>query len=141
MAVRPACECLSPCGGAVSSGLTRGHRHSSPGRHVVILEVTFSPTREPIGFRTGPPQAKRLMGGSRALPISRQLDYRFTEHGPAHQSKTQFSPQLVPPIRKLAQASYQRADRSSKNYNPTASRTKTTITEANQKDHMNHSFV
>ena len=61
LAVRPVCEHLSPCGGVVSSGLTRGHWH------VVILEVTFSPTREPIGFRTGPPQAKRLTGREQSL--------------------------------------------------------------------------
>ena len=30
----------------------------------------------------------------------------FTEHGPAHQSKTKFSPLLTPAIRKLAQTSY-----------------------------------
>ena len=32
--------------------------------------------------------------------------YLFTEHSPAHHSKTQFFPQPVSPIRKLAQASY-----------------------------------
>ena len=33
--------------------------------------------------------------------INRKLDLRFTEHGPAHQNKTQFPPQSVFPIRKL----------------------------------------
>ena len=40
-------------------------------------------------------------GGNTALPINRKLDYRFTEHGPAHQNKTQFPSQSVSPIRKL----------------------------------------
>ena len=38
--------------------------------------------------------------------IIRKLDSRFTAHGPAHQNKTQFPPQLVSPIRKLPKASY-----------------------------------
>ena len=45
-------------------------------------------------------QVKQL-GGNTAPPINRKLDYRFTEHGPTHQSKTQFPPQSVSPIRKL----------------------------------------
>ena len=48
----------------------------------------------------------KLQGGNTAPLISRKLDYRFTEHGLAHQSKTQFSSQLVLPIRKLPQAFY-----------------------------------
>ena len=36
----------------------------------------------------------------------RLLDLRFTEHGPAHQNKTQFPLQSVSPIRKLPLASY-----------------------------------
>ena len=48
----------------------------------------------------------------------------WTEYGPAHQSKTQFSPLSVPPISNLAQVSYRREERRNKNYNPTASRTK-----------------
>ena len=43
----------------------------------------------------------KQQGGNTALPINRKLDYRFTEHGPAHQNKTQFPPQSVSPIRKL----------------------------------------
>ena len=42
---------------------------------------------------------------------------RFTEHGPAHQSKTQFYPQPVPPIRKLPQASYPHPSESRQNGN------------------------
>ena len=45
-------------------------------------------------------------GNYRELPINRKLDYRFTEHGPAHQSKTRIPPPPVPYIRKLPQASY-----------------------------------
>ena len=43
----------------------------------------------------------KQQGGNTAQPINRKLDYRFTEHGPTHQNKTQFPPQSVSPIRKL----------------------------------------
>ena len=46
------------------------------------------------------PQVKQ-QGRNTGLLINRKLDYRFTEHGPAHQNKTQFRPQSVSPIRKL----------------------------------------
>ena len=32
----------------------------------------------------------KQQGSNTALPISRKLDLRFTEYGPAHQNKTQF---------------------------------------------------
>ena len=51
------------------------------------------------------PQFKQ-QGRNTAPPINRKLDSRFTEHGPTHQSKTQFPPQSVSPIRKLPSASY-----------------------------------
>ena len=59
------------------------------------------------------PQVKQL-GGNTVPPINRKLDSRFTEHGPAHQNKTQFPPQSVSPIRKLPKPFiliHQRADR------------------------------
>ena len=80
--------------------------------------------------RTGPLQAK-VQGGSTA-PSSRKLDWRFTEHDPAHQSKTCFPYSQSLPSRSLHKPLiliHQRAERRSKNYNPTASRTKITITE------------
>ena len=43
----------------------------------------------------------KQQGRNTALPIDRKLNWRFTEHGPAHQNKTQFPPQLASPIRKL----------------------------------------
>ena len=46
------------------------------------------------------PQAKQ-QGENTAPSINRELDLRFTEHGSAHQNKTQFPPQSVSPIRKL----------------------------------------
>ena len=46
------------------------------------------------------PQVKQ-QGGNTALPINRKLDERFTEHGTAHQNKTQFPPQAVSLIKKL----------------------------------------
>ena len=46
------------------------------------------------------PQVKQ-QGGNTALSINRKLDLRFTECGPAHPNKTQFSPQSVSPVRKL----------------------------------------
>ena len=48
----------------------------------------------------------KQQGGNTARPINRKLDYRFTEHGPVHQKKTQCPPQSVSSIRKLPQASY-----------------------------------
>ena len=51
--------------------------------------------------------------GRENSPIHQQKsDYRFTEHGPGHQNKTQFPPQSVSHIRKLTEAScsYERAD-------------------------------
>ena len=51
------------------------------------------------------PQVKQQRENT-ALPINRKLDERFTEHGPAHQNKTQFPPRSVSPIRKLPEASY-----------------------------------
>ena len=80
------------------SGLPWGQRHeyTSPGSHgmlaSVLLKVTITPT---IVW----PQAE-LQGGNTAPPISRKLDLRFTEHSLAHQRKTQFFPQQVPPNKK-----------------------------------------
>ena len=68
-----------------------------------------------------------LQGGNTGPPINRKLGKRFTEHDPAYQSKTQFSPQSVPPIRKLENPSHGR--QRSKNFNPMAFRMKNTITE------------
>jgi len=72
-------------------------------------------------------------GGIRVPLICRKLDESFTEPGPAHLRKTQFSPQLNPSIRKTAQASDPHPSvarqNKSKNYNPVASKKKTTITE------------
>ena len=62
------------------------------------------------------PQAK-LQGRNTAPPISRKLGWRFNEHDLAHQSKTQSSQQPVPPIRKLAQASYPHPPKGRQNEN------------------------
>ena len=51
------------------------------------------------------PQVKQQRGNT-ALPFNRKLNKRFTEHGPAHQNKTQYPPQSVYPIRKLSEAPY-----------------------------------
>ena len=44
--------------------------------------------------------------GSQIVECDLVAELNWTEHTPAHQSKTQVPPQPVPPIRKLAQASY-----------------------------------
>ena len=62
----------------------------------LLVCVAISPPVEPVAQLTGREYS----------PTCQQLDERFTEHGPAHQSKTQFSLQLAPPTRKLTQASY-----------------------------------
>ena len=89
----------------VNSGLQRGqgywqqqswevqHAGISPfggGRHYLYCSLPSEPTT----------------GGNTAPVMNRKLDLRFTEHGLTHQSKTQFSPEPIPPIRNLAQASY-----------------------------------
>ena len=43
----------------------------------------------------------KQQGGNTALPIDRNLDQRFIEHGPAHQNKIQLPSQSVSPSRKL----------------------------------------
>ena len=65
---------------------------------VLLKEVPVTPT---ILW----PQAK-WRGGNTALPINRKLGQRFTEYGPAHQSKTLTPPRPVPPMGKVSQASY-----------------------------------
>ena len=42
----------------------------------------------------------KQQGGNTGPPNNRKLYYRFTEHGPAQQNKTQFPPQSVSSIRK-----------------------------------------
>ena len=61
-------------------------------------------------------QAK-LQGRNTAPHIRRKSDWRFTEHGLAHQTKTQFPPQPVLPIRKLLQASYPHPEEGRQNEN------------------------
>ena len=59
-----------------------------------------------FGRRPPLPLSKFATRQNTTPPISRKLDLKFTEHSPTHQSKTQFSPWPVPPIRKLIQDSY-----------------------------------
>ena len=63
----------------------------------------------------------KQQGSNTALPISRKLDLRFTEYGPAYQNKTQFPPQFLPSgsFHKPLILIHQRTDR-----------LKTTITES-----------
>ena len=74
--------------------------------HKSFLEIASNPAIEFVDSRTGLPEAKQLAEREHSLPISRQLDLRFTEHNPVYQKKTQFSPEPVPTTKKLAQASY-----------------------------------
>ena len=73
----------------VSSGLLQGQRHLL--KEVTIIFITST---------TVWPQVKQ-QGGNTAPSVKRILDSRFTEHGPAHQNKTQFPLQSVSHIRKL----------------------------------------
>ena len=106
---RLSCVCLGVSGGGVgwewpAAGSGHCQQQSWEAQHAGIR--TFGGGhRYAITPTIVWPEAK-LEGGSIAPPISRKLDERFTEYGPAHQSKTQFSPQPVPPIWKLPQASY-----------------------------------
>ena len=92
---------------SVGGSLAEAWVHSSSLAEAV--SYTMSPL---IGYHSPYHRVFRLLGwvtsgqttnweGSIAPPISRQLYSSFTEHSPAHQTKTQFSPQPVPPIRKL----------------------------------------
>ena len=87
-------------GSAVAYCGDRGAGSSSPGRlwHKSILEVTGLNCLQIPGLNCL--RSVNEQAGSIVPPISRQLDYRFKEHDSAHQSKTQFSPQPIPPIRK-----------------------------------------
>ena len=60
------------------------------------------------------PQVKQ-QGRNTALPINRKLDGRFTEHGPAHQNKTQFPSQSVYPI--ISLLSFSIRGRQTENHN------------------------
>ena len=75
----------------------------------VAINLAIETTIEPLDLRAGSPQAKKLPGRE-CNPIHQQVaelkDMKdFTEQGPAQQSKTQFFPPPVPPIRKLTKAS------------------------------------
>ena len=56
-----------------------------------LLEVTITFITSTIVW-----SPVKQQGGNTALPINRKLDERFTEHGPAHQNKTQFPLQSLP---------------------------------------------
>ena len=87
----------------VDSGLLWGQRH--------WLQQSWEPCCAGIGPFAGGHHychypyhslaSGKLQGSKTAPPLSRNLDYRFTEHCLTHQSKTQLSPQPVPPSRKL----------------------------------------
>ena len=97
--------------GLGETGSTLG-RHKQNFVHARTREkgaVATQETTEPDS-RAGSPQAKQQTGKEHSPTVSRQLDYSFSEHHPVHQSKIQFSPLPVPPIRKLTQASYPHLD-------------------------------
>ena len=127
----------SPAEAWVSSGLMRGQRHcsSSPGRHVlaqVLLEVTSGQTTNKDGAQLYPIAENWIKG-----LLSMALPTRARPSFPHGHSRSLPSQSLCKPLILI----HQRADRRSKNYNPTAYRTKTTITESYPNDHMNQSLV
>ena len=87
---RLACECPGVSGR--SRGLLQGQRQCVQ----QCLHGTFIFITSTIVW----PQVKQ-QGGNTAPKSTEKLEQRFTEHGPAHQNKTQFPPQSVSPIRKL----------------------------------------
>ena len=96
----------SPVEVRVDSGLLRGQGHWIQQSWEPWV-VCWHKSLKEVAITAITPTTVWPQGGNyRELPINRKLDYRFTEHGPAHQSKTQIPPQPVPPIRKLPQASY-----------------------------------
>ena len=88
------------CGSIVACCGVRGTEYNSPGGclvKVLLKEVTITTITPTMVWPWG-----KLQGWNTAPPINRKLDWRFSEHGPAHQNKTQ----PVLPIRKLLKASY-----------------------------------
>ena len=67
------------------------------------MDVSLSELRELVMDR----EALRAVIPGAAKSRTRLSDWTdWTEHGPAHQNKTQFPPQSVSPIRRIPQASY-----------------------------------
>ena len=109
---------------------------SSPG--CALLEVTINPIIEPVDFRAGWPQAKQLTDWDLSPTHQQAIELKFSEHGPAHQSKTQLFPcQSLPSesLHKPLSLIHQRADRRSKNnYSSITSKMKTTSQKVNQNE-------
>ena len=82
----------SPVDAWVSGGLLEGQRHAWD----LLNEVTIIFITSTIVWS----QVKQ-QGRNTTPPINRKLNWRFADHGPAHQNKTQFPSQSVSPIRKL----------------------------------------
>ena len=114
---------------------------SSPG--CALLEVTINPIIEPVDFRAGWPQAKQLTDWDLSPTHQQAIELKFSEHGPAHQSKTQLFPcQSLPSesLHKPLSLIHQRADRSSKKHHLTGTKTKTVLQKVNY-DEKAESYV
>ena len=76
----------------------------------------------------------KQQGSNTALPISRKLDLRFTEYGPAHQNKTQFPPTVSLSHQEASTSLLSLSIRAKTEGKPQSQKT-------NQSDHMDHSLV
>ena len=90
-------------------------------------------------FEGGPhyhhyPHHSLASGQNTVLPINRKLDQRFTEHGPAHQNKTQFPHSQSVQSGNFSTSLLSLSIRGQTEWKPQSQKT-------NQTDHMNHSLV
>ena len=79
-----------------------------------LMDISLSKVWE--WWWTGKPDMLQSMGSQR-VRNDWATELNWTEHGPAHQTKTQFYPQPVSPIRKLPQVSYPSEGRQDENHN------------------------
>ena len=75
------------------------------------VNIGIGTTREPAPYHRdcrlqGWVTSGQTIGAGHSHFQQQKIRMKITEYSPAHQSKTQFSPQPIPAIRKLAQASY-----------------------------------
>ena len=97
------------CGLAVGHHWGVGPGSSNPGRCLLLwalLETAINPTTKPVDSKAGLPQVKQLTGRKHSSTHEQTIGLKFYWALPCPQSKTQFFPRPVPPIKKLTQASY-----------------------------------
>ena len=110
---RLACECLGVSGGGM------GWQWSAAGLGVLTNRVLrgLAYSHKPFWRRWPYCHYPCYREGTQPHPAARNW-LKIYRHGLVHQSKAKFSPQPVPSVRKLPQASYPSEDRQNENHNP-----------------------